>query len=246
MDTDAFAAYKSIVVLTGAGVSTNCGIPDYRSKGLFEQIKSYFPDAVSPEDVFSRSFNSDHDVFNSPPYISFKSKVMAAEPGLVHRMCVTLHQQGRLCRVYTQNVDGLHQKAGLPEDKVVEFHGSLLKGTVVLYEDPIPERALNQVAVDFATKDSVDLVLVMGTSLQVAPFCAIPNLASRTCKRVLVTKNVEQALSNVWNELPGCQAVKFGKLKVTCRSEWADNNRFKNQVLFDMDVDDWCNKPTFE
>lgn len=108
--------FKNIIVLTGAGISTNAGIPDYRSaNGMLR--------------MFTNSQISD-ELYN---------KMKNAKPTIGHNFCKYLHDKGWLRRVYTQNIDGLHQKAGLSEDMIVEFHGSIYKNNVVLYDQPIAD-----------------------------------------------------------------------------------------------------------
>jgi len=120
--------FKHIIVLTGAGVSTNAGIPDYRSKsGLFAELMKQFPQANAPEDMFTRSFVSKYGLYDHPIYKHHIEEIKQSIPTPTHNMCNILHQRGLLVRVYTQNIDGLHQKAGLPDNMVIEYHGSLTK-----------------------------------------------------------------------------------------------------------------------
>eukprot|EP01050_Picozoa_sp_SAG11_P004282 SAG11_NODE_269_length_11407_cov_13.825964_5_plen_698_part_00 len=215
--------YRRVVVLTGAGVSTAAGVPDFRSPGgLFEQIRTQFggrwPEvAAEPELLMSRAFASSHpDIWASEvrPWLA-SIKHPGAGPTATHRFCAWLHERRWLRRIYTQNVDGLHTDAslGLPEELVCEVHGALRDSSIVLYGDPIPNRFNECVTADFpvgaAPCDAVDLVLVMGTSLQVAPFCALPNLAPAGSMRVLVNRCLADCLHNNWSK-PGADAGTFG------------------------------------
>ncbi|CAJ1422433.1 unnamed protein product [Effrenium voratum] len=212
--TLAEGGYQNVIVCTGAGVSTAAGVPDFRSAGgLFEQIRETFggrfPAAVdSPEYVLSREFVQKHpEVWESEVCPWLRSWKRDALPTESHRLCAWLHRQGWLRRVYTQNVDGLHTHPSLelPRELVVECHGSI-RGAVVLYGDPMPHRFYDA-ATDFA---DVDLVLVMGTSLQVAPFCALPNLAEKAATRVLVNQNLEDCRFNAWSNRREPMALDLG------------------------------------
>ncbi|CAH6419322.1 Histone deacetylase, partial [uncultured virus] len=189
--------FKNIIVLTGAGVSTNAGIPDYRSpKGFFTELTAAFPDATRPELLLTRSFVAKHKVFEHPVYLEHCEVFKDAKPTPSHQFCKWLHDKGWLIRVYTQNIDGLHHKVGLPEDKIVEFHGSLANNTVVLYDDPIPCAVINQVQLDF-NRDELDLILVLGTSLKVQPFSSLPSQAPN-CSKVLVDSDPKHFVGKQW------------------------------------------------
>ena len=178
------------VFFGGAGVSTESGIPDFRSvDGLYHQKFDY-----PPETIISRSF------FDRRPEEFFKfyrEKMLPLgfEPNVTHRVLARLEQEGHLAAVVTQNIDGLHQKAG--SRRVFELHGSVLrnycmrcgraypatfirdcpgvprcdcggivKPDVVLYEEPLDEKTLTG-AVTMISR--ADLLFVGGTSLTVYP-----------------------------------------------------------------------------
>ena len=178
------------VFFGGAGVSTESGIPDFRSvDGLYHQKFDY-----PPETIISRSF------FDQRPEEFFKfyrEKMLPLgfEPNVTHRVLARLEQEGHLAAVVTQNIDGLHQKAG--SRRVFELHGSVLrnhcmrcgraypatfirdcpgvprcdcggivKPDVVLYEEPLDEKTLTG-AVKAISR--ADLLIVGGTSLTVYP-----------------------------------------------------------------------------
>ena len=135
-----------------------------------------------------------------------------------HKFCAHLAHRGWLKRIYTQNIDGLHCHPSLdvPSEKVVECHGSIQRGDLVLYGDPLPLYFRETVQRDFVPTDTearVDLILVMGTSLQVAPFCALPNMATKGSTRVLVNRNLSDCIQNTY----GAQSsIEFGyKVKAT-------------------------------
>ena len=109
---------RRIVFFGGAGVSTESGIPDFRSvDGLYHQQYDY-----PPEEILSHSF------FMTQPeefYRFYRAKMLPldAEPNAAHRKLAELEQEGLLTAVITQNIDGLHQKAG--SQHVLELHGSI-------------------------------------------------------------------------------------------------------------------------
>jgi len=203
--------YRRIVVLTGAGVSTAAGIPDFRSPGgMFDEIcsawGSRFPQLLhSPETLLSRHFErTNRQVYKNEVHPWLQTLKTSAAPTAVHKFCGWLQRQGWLQRVYTQNVDGLHRHAdlGLSQDFVVEFHGALRDGSIVMYGDSIPPHVDTYCREDFPkqpSKSGIDLLMVFGTSLQVAPFCALPNMAPRGCTRVLVNMDLEVCMVNDWS-----------------------------------------------
>ena len=267
----AAGTYRRVVVCTGAGVSVAAGIPDFRSKGgLFETIRSRFgdrfPEVLSrPETLLSRSFVTRHpDAWRdeiSPWLATWKQS--AARPTPTHRFCRWLHDQGVLVRLYTQNVDGLHTHEEFDGDsswaeKVVECHGSIRDGSIVLYGDALPPRVAHCLVEDFGGASDVDLVLVFGTSLQVAPFCAIPNLAPRGCARVLVNLSLDDCLANAWSRAPSrrkhlrldcyggpghCGVGQASSMKLAGRAVqlgalWTDDRRWR-QLLCGEACDAW-------
>ncbi len=186
---------NNIVFFGGAGVSTESGIPDFRSvDGLYNQ-KYKFP----PETILSRSFFCEHlsDFFE---FYREKMLPIDAEPNSAHYALAKLEKHGKLSAVLTQNIDGLHYKAG--SKTVYELHGSihrnyclrcgknhtaeyvksvdgpvpclecggLVKPDVVLYEE-----GLNQTTVNNAIEavEKADMLIIGGTSLTVFPACGL-------------------------------------------------------------------------
>lgn len=178
------------VFFGGAGVSTESGIPDFRSEnGLYRQKFAY-----PPEVMLSRSF------FDAHPrefFDFYREKMIApgARPNAAHKALAAWEQQGRGVSIVTQNIDGLHQMAG--SRRVWELHGSvhrnycmrcgkeyplafirhsegvprcecggIVKPDVVLYEEGLSERMLHGALQDIA---QADLLIVAGTSLTVYP-----------------------------------------------------------------------------
>lgn len=119
---DIIAKANKIVFFGGAGVSTESGIPDFRSEtGLYNAQQNY---GMSPEEML------DIDFFEKNPatfYDYYKKNLIAedAQPNRAHKALAKLEEQGKLTAVVTQNIDGLHQKAG--SKKVYELHGSVLR-----------------------------------------------------------------------------------------------------------------------
>lgn len=181
---------SNIVAFTGAGVSTESGVKDFRSKdGLYSQKFDY-----PPENIISHSF-----YLQNPEYFFrfYREKMMPleVEPNITHYTLAKWEQEGRLRAVVTQNIDGLHQKAG--SKRVYELHGSILRnyctrcgkfypaefvknapgiprcdcGGIVKPDVVLYEEGLNQKVVEGALEAicQADLLLVAGTSLTVYP-----------------------------------------------------------------------------
>ena len=184
-------ASKHLVFFGGAGVSTESGIPDFRSQdGLYHQQYD-----VPPETILSHTYFEKHP---EDFYRFYRNKMicLTAKPNPAHQKLAELEASGILSAVVTQNIDGLHQMAG--SRKVLELHGSvhrnicrccgktydaawimltegvprceacggMIKPDVVLYEEALPEQILTESVTEIAR---ADLLLVGGTSLTVYP-----------------------------------------------------------------------------
>jgi len=105
------------IIFTGAGISTESGIPDFRSKGgIWDRYQPvYFDEFMSSQEARIEYWRRKSELYND---------LMQAKPNPAHMSIVKLNEMGLLESVITQNIDGLHQEAGLPDDKVVELHGS--------------------------------------------------------------------------------------------------------------------------
>lgn len=111
---------NNIVFFGGAGVSTESGIPDFRSKdGLYNQKYKY-----PPEEILSHSFfmTCPEEFFK---FYKDKMNSLKFEPNITHKKLSILEKQGKLKAIITQNIDGLHQKAG--SKNVLELHGSIMR-----------------------------------------------------------------------------------------------------------------------
>ena len=181
---------QNIVFFGGAGVSTESGIPDFRSEdGLYRQSYKYPPETIISHSFFMR---------NPEEFYRFYKERMIypdAKPNITHQMLARLEQEGRLKAIVTQNIDGLHQLAG--SRNVLELHGSvhrnycmrcgkfydldyvcqrdgiprcecggMIKPDVVLYEEGLDEQTLED-AIYFISH--ADMLIVGGTSLTVYP-----------------------------------------------------------------------------
>ena len=203
----------NIVFFGGAGVSTESGIPDFRSvDGLYHQQYRY-----PPETMLSHSFYTAH---KTEFYDFYRAKMLApdAQPNAAHRKLAQWEAQGKLKAVITQNIDGLHQKAGSRE--VLELHGSVLrnycercgkfygldailhstgvpkctcggdiKPDVVLYEEGLDEHVM-QKALDYISR--ADMLIIGGTSLVVYPAAGLVRYY-RGNKLVVINKGVIEA-----------------------------------------------------
>lgn len=186
----------NIVFFGGAGVSTESGIPDFRSKdGLYNQKYDYPPEEILSHTFFMRKTEEFYKFYRD------KMNSLNYQPNITHKKLAELEQVGKLKAVVTQNIDGLHQKAG--SKKVYELHGSVLRnycmkckrfhsaeavfnsigvakcecgGTikpdVVLYEEPLDSKTVNGAV---CAIQEADMLIVAGTSLTVYPASGLIN-----------------------------------------------------------------------
>lgn len=186
---------ERIVFFGGAGVSTESGVPDFRSKdGLYNQHDVQF-EKYSPEYLLSHSCLRDRpEVFFE--FYRQKLDTRGIEPNAAHRVLAELERKGKLTAIVTQNIDGLHQKAG--SRNVFEIHGTtsrnycskcgkihpsdfifsskeriprcscggIVRCDVTLYEEALPEEA---VAGAVKAISEADMLIIGGTSLRVYP-----------------------------------------------------------------------------
>ena len=105
------------VVFTGAGISTESGIPDYRSQGgIWDKFRPvYFDEFMSSKDARTEYWRR---------WVELYQGIAGAQPNPAHLALAKLHDIGLLAAVVTQNVDGLHQESGLPDEKIIELHGN--------------------------------------------------------------------------------------------------------------------------
>jgi NAD-dependent deacetylase len=204
-------AAERIVFFTGAGISTESGIPDFRSPGgVWSKMKPiYFQDFVESRDVRREAWDR---VFNRT------AGWTGASPNIGHRAIARLILDDQASAVITQNVDNLHQDAGAPEDCVVELHGNasyctcldcgvryeveplrtrwqaeqdircddcdgLIKTATISFGQAMPEAKMARARAEAQT---CDLFVVLGSSLVVYPAAALPLAARRHGARLVI------------------------------------------------------------
>ena len=197
-------ASSNIVALTGAGISTESGIPDFRSPGgIWTRMKPItYGEFLASEEARLEDWRR-RFVLNA--------KFAEAHPNAGHRGLARLAQEGRLRAVITQNIDGLHQRAGLDGDRLIEIHGNATHGRCLDCRAPMPLSEVTQIIDVTAASPrckcggfvkaaiisfgehmprellrsaaelagGAELFLVVGSSLQVQPAAGLPLIAKR-------------------------------------------------------------------
>jgi len=206
------AASRRAVAFTGAGISTESGIPDFRSPGgIWTKYRPIdFGDFMASEEMrresWRRKFATDETV-------------RAAEPNAGHLALAELVRRGKLASVITQNVDGLHQRSGVPEELIVELHGNatyaacldcgrrhelepireafanhqtlphcadcggIVKTATISFGQPMPEAAMRRAQEETL---ACDLFLAIGSSLVVYPAAGFPIIAKKADARLVI------------------------------------------------------------
>jgi NAD-dependent protein deacetylase/lipoamidase len=196
---------RKVVVFTGAGISTESGIPDFRSPG---GIWSRY----DAEDFTIQKFLSGPAARETIWKMSIEGGLLSkAGPNLAHHAITELHRLGKLDCVITQNIDGLHQKAGVPDDRVLELHGNMqwvvclscrrrfpmpevlqrirdgvevpdcpdcrgiLKPDAVFFGEALPQGTLQEA---IRRAQNCDLMIVIGSTLVIYPAAYIPMYAT--------------------------------------------------------------------
>lgn len=208
---------KNIVVMTGAGISTSAGIPDFRSPdtGLYANLARL--DLPFAEAVFDISFFRE----NPAPFYTLAQELYPGKyrPTITHSFIHLLHKKGLLLKLFTQNIDCLEREAGVPGDKIVEAHGSFARQSCIECKQDYPQDKIREhieaktiprcfsckglvkpeivffgesLPADFFVNRSLpsqaDLCIVMGTSLTVQPFASLPQMCYEGTPRVLINK----------------------------------------------------------
>ena len=209
---------NNIVVLTGAGVSTDSGIKDFRSKdGLYNMKNNY---KYKPEYLLSNScFYNDTEEFYK--YYKENMNSLKYEPNITHKYLKKLEDEGKLKAVITQNIDGLHTKAG--NKNVYEVHGTInknhcikcnkeydadyvfsskdipvcecggvIKPDVVLYGEMLPNKVFEKAEESIY---NADMLIVLGTSLTVYPASGLVNLFNG--KYLVIINNDETTFDDI-------------------------------------------------
>uniref|UniRef100_A0A7S0BJ36 Deacetylase sirtuin-type domain-containing protein n=1 Tax=Rhodosorus marinus TaxID=101924 RepID=A0A7S0BJ36_9RHOD len=220
---------KKILVLTGAGVSVSCGIPDFRSPGgLYDTVRDRFG-LEEPQALFDINFFK----FNPNPFFTLAKDIFPGgnvTPSLAHRFVRKIEMNGQLLRNYTQNIDGLEKMSGI--EKVIHCHGSFATATCRRCQNQVPGESIREEVlaetipvctvcrdrpveqgeekpilkpdiVFFGEKlvnaffdnvnadiENADLMIVMGTSLKVAPVARLPSLLDTKVPRILINREL--------------------------------------------------------
>lgn len=206
------AAAKRIVAFTGAGISTESGIPDFRSPGgIWTKYKpiefsDFLASAEARRESWRRKFASDE-------------VMRKATPNAGHRALARLVEQGKMRAVITQNIDGLHQASGIPDDQVIELHGNAtyaaclecqrryeldwvreifsvgerlplcavcnghIKTATISFGQSMPEREMERAR---QAALEADLMITVGSSLVVYPAASFPIMAKRNGARYVI------------------------------------------------------------
>ena len=214
---------RSAVVFTGAGISTESGIPDFRSPGgIWQQMKPiYFQDFVASAEARREAWRRR---FAQDPVMR------GAEPNRGHRAVARLVREGKVSAVITQNIDGLHQASGIPDRQVIELHGStmyascldcgeryeiddlraqferdgdvhdcracsgLVKTATISFGQQMPEVPMLRAA---QAIEACDLCIVLGSSLVVYPAAAFPETARRRGAKLAIVNREETGLDDI-------------------------------------------------
>ncbi len=231
---------KKMVFFTGAGASTESGIPDFRSPG---GIWTRF----DPEDfTLDRFLNSHESRKKQWQFLLGTTSIRNAKPNPAHLAIAELERMGRVQCVITQNIDGLHQKAGSNPDQVYELHGNLdwvrcikcknryqtdwiiernggvkdvpdceycggiLKPDVIFFGEQLPHQTLKSAAM---SSSSCDLFVVVGSSLVVYPAAYMPVYAKDAGARVVIINMDETPFDEQADlNINGRAGIVMGKL----------------------------------
>jgi len=216
------AAAQRVVVFTGAGISTESGIPDFRSPGgVWSKMKPImFQDFVRSRDVRREAWTR---VFNRT------AGWTGAAPNAGHHAVTALLHAGKVSAIITQNVDNLHQDSGAPAEQVIELHGNaayakclnceiryelehieprwradediaclacdgLIKTATVSFGQPMPEEQMARATLEAET---CDLFLVLGSSLVVRPASGLPIIAKQDGAKLIIVNREPTELDEI-------------------------------------------------
>ena len=211
---------SNIVIFTGAGISTESGIPDFRSPGgIWTKFKPMdFSEFMTSEEArvefWRRKFNIDSEISN-------------AKPNAGHIAISELVSKGKIKKVITQNIDNLHQDSGVPSDKVIELHGNttyakclscekryeidiikdeflktniaptcnkcggIVKTATISFGQSMPEKEMIEAQ---NVTLACDLFIAIGSSLQVYPAAGFPVLAKRNGSKLIILNREDTEL----------------------------------------------------
>ena len=217
-------AATNIVFFTGAGISTESGIPDFRSQGtgIWEKMKPvYFEEFLRSEEArteqWRRKFAGD-------------MKMDGAEPNKGHLAIARLVESGKCSAVITQNVDNLHQNAGIPDDQVIELHGNasyarclscelryeladlrrqfeeqhridpcsrcggIIKSATISFGQAMPEEAMRKAQI---VSERCDLMIATGSTLIVYPAAGFPEYAKQLGSKLAILNREPTPLDDI-------------------------------------------------
>jgi NAD-dependent deacetylase len=203
---------STITAFTGAGISTECGVPDFRSPG-----SPWMQNKPIPFPAFVASADARHEAWRRK--FTMDDLYAGAQPGRGHRALTTLYHTGRITALITQNIDGLHQAAGMPEEDVIEIHGNgtyatclscaerhelagirrvfeaegmapaccacggMLKSATISFGQAMPQAAMKRAAQHAV---DADVFLAIGSSLVVFPAAGLPKAAKEHGARLII------------------------------------------------------------
>jgi NAD-dependent deacetylase len=220
-------AAHEVVVFTGAGISTESGIPDFRSpNGIWSKVEPiYF-------DEFLRSEKARLEDWRRR--FAFRREFTAATPNVAHTAIARMVEADRCRAVITQNIDGLHQRAGVPADRLIEIHGNgtfatcldcgtryeladleteiaetgksprcracggLIKAAIVSFGQAMPAEEMRRAEVAIET---ADLFVAVGSSLQVQPAASLPVTAKYQGARLVIVNRDPTPLDELADEV---------------------------------------------
>ena len=214
---------RRAVVFTGAGISTECGIPDFRSPGGF--WTRYKPIAFQE---FLSSAETRLEAWRR--FLMIRQTIGAAAPGPGHRAIADLVRGGHVSHVITQNIDGLHEASGVPRDSIIEIHGNgtyakclgcglrheiawvqevigqqgrapsctdcggIVKSATISFGQPMPEQEMADAR---AATLNADLFIAMGSSLKVFPAAGFPVMAKQNRTPLVIINREETGLDGL-------------------------------------------------
>jgi len=219
--------FKKIVVMTGAGISVNAGIPDFRTPGtgLYSQLAKY--NLPYPEAVFSLGYFAT----NPKPFYQLAKEMFHKKylPTKTHYFIRFLQSKNLLLRNYTQNIDNLEVEAGINKELLRQVHGtpthghcincrievseteimqamnkgepmyckycnSPCKPDIVFFGEGLPKEAIETIE---EVKTECDLLIIMGSSLTVLPFCAFPLFSPKHVPRLVINNELPKIFERV-------------------------------------------------
>jgi NAD-dependent deacetylase len=209
-----------IAGFTGAGISTECGVPDFRSPG-----SPWMQNKPIPYDAFVASAEARREAWRRK--FTMDDSYAGARPGRGHHALAALHNAGKMPFLITQNIDGLHQQSGMPPDRVIELHGNgtfakclscemrheladirpffeqdgdtppcracggILKSATVSFGQAMPEEQMRRAA---KATLACDLFIAIGSSLVVFPAAGLPRAARENGTKLVILNREPTAL----------------------------------------------------